>query len=159
IARGTTVTVEDTLVTVDHASALSAVPETFGPGVLHARHVTAIGVGALPSVAAMDIDASGGGIPTIDVPHSIFLNLQHRRFRRPGPGETATLAISASIFPHGADTVLGTGDTTLTEPQANLDVDPLLTPDYHLQDGSPAIDAAFSPPLAAGESATDLDGQ
>jgi hypothetical protein len=158
IARGTTVTVEDTLITVDNAAALSAIPET-SPGVLHARHVTAIGVGALPSSAGMNIDASGGGTATMDVTHSIFVNFQHGSFRRAGPGETATLAVSASILLHGADTVVGTGDTTFTEPQANLDVDPLLTADYHLQDGSPAIDAAFSPALAAGESATDLDGQ
>jgi hypothetical protein len=158
VARGTTVTVEDTLMLVDNgASGPSAQPQG-SPGVLHVRHVTVVNVGAIPAFAAMDVDSSAGGLAQMDVSHSIFVGFEHGTFRRAATGATATLAVSASIFRRDNDIVEGDGDTTLSEPQANLDVDPLLTADFHLQDGSPAIDAAFSPALGASESPTDLDG-
>jgi hypothetical protein len=59
--------------------------------------------------------------------------------------------------------VVGPGNTALTEPQPNVDADPqfvdALAGNYHLADSSPAIDAAYSPALAADELAVDLDGQ
>jgi hypothetical protein len=58
--------------------------------------------------------------------------------------------------------VQGAGDTTLSEPEPNIDADPLfvdaLAGNYELRDGSPAIDASYSPPLAPDESPTDLLG-
>jgi hypothetical protein len=156
-ARGTTVTVENTLVLADDASGLSALAEN-APGVLRARHVTVVSVGAFPAFAGMDVDSGNIGTATMDVSHSIFVGFQHASFRSAGLDFTATLAVSASVFARGTDLVQGAGDTTLSEPQANLDVDPLLTEEFRLQDGSPAIDAAFSPALAGSESATDLDG-
>ena len=158
LARGATVTIEDSLVLLNGASGLSAGPQG-GPGVVRARHVTVVSIGALPAFAGMDLDTSVGGVAQMEVSHSIFAgSFQHSSFRRASAGATSTLAISASIFDRDTGFTQGDGDTTLTEPQANLDVDPLLTADHHLQDGSPAIDAAFSPPLGATESPTDLDG-
>jgi hypothetical protein len=157
--RATTVTIEDSLVLVDSTEGVSVQPESSGPGTLVVRHVTVVNVGVLPGFAGMAVDSSGtGGVAQMQVSHSIFAGFEHASFRRAAPGGTATLAVSASIFARGNDLVMGDGDTTLTEPQANLDVDPLLTADFHLQDGSPAIDAPFSPPLGATESPTDLDG-
>ena len=71
-----------------------------------------------------------------------------------------TVSISASDYPAGAHLVEGAGTTTLTEPEPNIDADPLfvdaLAGNYELSDGSPAIDASYSPPLAPDESSTDL---
>ena len=73
-----------------------------------------------------------------------------------------TVSIRASDYPAGAHLVEGAGTTTLTEPEPNIDADPLfvdaLAGNYELSDGSPAIDASYSPPLAPDESPTDLLG-
>jgi hypothetical protein len=54
------------------------------------------------------------------------------------------------------------GSASFSEPESDIDADPLFTNDllgeFSLRAGSPSIDSAFSPPLAAGESTTDLNG-
>jgi hypothetical protein len=161
IARGTTVTVEDSLVLADTASALRAEPEA-GPGSIIVRQVTAVSVGATPAFAGIDVSADVGNNASADVRHSIIRGFANSMFRRAGPNLSATVSISASDYPFGADLVQGSGTTTLTQPEPNIDADPLfvdaLSGNYALQDGSPAIDATYSPPLAPDESPTDLLG-
>jgi hypothetical protein len=160
IARGTTVTVEDSLVLADSASALRAEPEG-GPGSIIVRQVTAVSVGVTPAFAGIDVDADIGNA-SADVRHSIIRGFQNSTFRRAAMNLAATVSISASDYPFGAHLVEGPGTTTLVEPEPNIDADPLfvdaLAGNYALHDGSPAIDAVYSPPLAPDESPTDLLG-
>jgi hypothetical protein len=154
--------VEDSLVLADTASALRAVslpgPR---PGSIIVRQVTAVSVGAVPAFAGIDVDASDANV-SADVRHSIIRGFQNSTFRRAAINLAATVSISASDYPFGAHLVEGAGTTTLTEPEPNIDADPLfvdaLSGNYQLSDGSPAIDASYSPPLAPDESPTDLLG-
>jgi hypothetical protein len=161
IARGTTVTVEDSLVLADTASALRAEPEA-APGSIIARQVTAVSVGVTPAFAGIDVSADVGNNASADVRHSIIRGFANSTFRRAAMNLSATVSISASDYPFGAHLVEGPGTTTLAEPEPNIDADPLfvdaLSGNYALQDGSPAIDATYSPPLAPDESPTDLLG-
>jgi hypothetical protein len=160
IARGATVTVEDSLVLADSASALRAEPEG-GPGSIIVRQVTAVSVGVTPAFAGIDVDADIGNA-SADVRHSIIRGFANSTFRRAAMNLSATVSISASDYPFGAHLVEGPGTTTLAEPEPNIDADPLfvdaLSGNYALRDGSPAIDATYSPPLAPDESPTDLLG-
>jgi hypothetical protein len=115
----------------------------------------------VPAFAGIDVDALDANV-SADVRHSIIRGFQNSTFRRAGMNVAATVSISASDYPFGAHLVEGPGTTTLTEPEPNIDADPLfvdaLAGNYQLSDGSPAIDAAYSPPLAPDESPTDLLG-
>jgi len=160
IARGTSVTVEDSLVLAEEASALRAGSEG-RPGTIVVRQVTAVSIGAVPAFAGIDVDADNANV-SADVRHSIIRGFQYSTFRRAAMNLAATVSISASDYPFSVHLVEGLGTTTLTEPEPNIDADPLfvdaLAGNYQLQDSSPAIDAAYSPPLAPDESPTDLLG-
>ena len=161
-ARGTNVTVEDSLVLVGGGGvfALRASSE-LGAGSLLVRQVTAVSVGATPAFAGISVDAEGANA-SADVRHSIIRGFMNSTSRSALVNTAATVSISASDYPFDAHLVQGAGTTTLTEPEPNIDADPLfvdaLAGNYELGVGSPAIDAAYSPPLAPDESPTDLLG-
>jgi len=161
-ALGTNVTVEDSLVVVSgRGDAVRAMSEGTHAGSLLVRQVTAVSVGATSAFAGISVDAESGNA-SADVRHSIIRGFENSTVRSANAGLAATVSFSACDYPFDAHLVQGAGDTTLTEPEPNIDADPLfvdaLAGNYELSDGSPAIDASYSPPLAPDESPTDLLG-
>jgi hypothetical protein len=165
IARGTQVTVDDSLVLSSQASALRAESEFSGSSAsLLARQDTIVAVGSAGSFAGLDCDASDpNATVSIDARHVIIRGFTDAVFQRAAMTSKATVSLAASDYQRGTDLAVGPGITTLTEPQPNIDTDPqfvdALAGDYHLADTSPAIDASYSPALAADEPLLDLDGQ
>jgi hypothetical protein len=136
---------------------------------LTARHLTIVGAGV---TAATGIEVSANNqAPTVartaTISHSIIRDVEtaiRTSTQDPAAPAPATTSIGASIFEAARVTTTsdGGGAATLLEPQANIDADALfadpLLGDFSLLTDSPAVDNAFSPPLASGESATDLAG-
>lgn len=161
-ALGTSVTVEDSLVVITGTGqAVRAASEGPHSGSLLVRQVTAVSVGATPGFAGISVDAENANA-SADVRHSIIRGFKNSTARSANIGFAATVSFSACDYPFNAHLVQGAGTTTLTEPEPNIDADPLfvdaLAGNYELGDGSPAIDASYSPPLATDESPTDLLG-
>jgi hypothetical protein len=136
---------------------------------LTARHLTIVGPG-ITTGTGVDVNATNQA-PTInrvaDVRHTIIRSVAtafRTRTADPAAPATATTSVSASLFEAARVTTTtgGGGAATFLQPQTNLDADPLfadpLRGDFTLLPDSPAIDASFSPPLAADESSTDRAG-
>ncbi|MFI5029010.1 MAG: choice-of-anchor Q domain-containing protein, partial [Solirubrobacterales bacterium] len=101
--------------------------------------------------------------PTVDVSLSVLRDLQLAFVSQATASASATVGVGASDFEAARHAESGNGGTaTFQQTHPNIDADPLfaseLLGDFSLRTGSPAIDSTFSPPLAAGESATDLAG-
>lgn len=162
LAAGAAVTIDDSLVAVSGGSGLSAEPLLGRVGSVLARHTTVVSVGATAAFAGLDVDTSGETVDaSIDVRSSIVRGFTNGSFRRAASGTRASVSLSGSDYSFGRDRIAGSGDTTLSQPQPNIDADPLFrdpSGDYSLKDGSPAIDAAYSPALSADEPAVDLPG-
>ena len=162
------VVVEDSLVRV------------FGTGVgLLARGDNQCG-GAQASVIARQLTIIGTGLPPgrpgrkqrrgsrARTPRSTSASrssaISRPRFGSEGfAGSSATILVGASDFEAARHVeVPGGGGASLAPIHPNIDADPLfvneLLAEFALGPGSPAIDSAFSPPLEAGESTTDLSG-
>jgi hypothetical protein len=163
------VTVEDTLVRVFETGIglLAEGDEQCGSGQaeLTARQVTVVGGGTGAGQTGADASAGvAGQSPRVDVSLSILRDLETVFLAEANAsGTTADIRVGASDFEAGRHQEVGAQGTPtfeLTEP--DIDADPLFTGEllgeFGLRLGSPAIDSAFSPPLAPGESATDLSG-
>jgi hypothetical protein len=139
------------------------------PASFSGRQLTIVGPGVATGIG-VEVSATNQapGIPrSAEIDHSIIRSVAtafRTRTQDPASTATATTSVSASDFEAARVTTTtgGGGAASFLQPQANIDADPLfadpLTSDFSLLPGSPAIDASFSPPLAAGESATDLAG-
>jgi hypothetical protein len=136
---------------------------------LTARHLTIVGPG-ITAATGIEVRANNQA-PTINrtatISHSIIRDVAtaiSTATQDPAAPATSTTSIGASIFEAArvTTTSAGGGAATFVQPQANIDADPLfadpLSADFSLRSGSPAVDNGFSPPLASGESATDLAG-
>jgi hypothetical protein len=168
LACNAPVTVEDTLVRVVEGVGLRAEGGEecgSGQGALTVRQVTIAGTGAgAGAVGAEAVAGASGQAPRVDVSLSIVRGVQTAfRTAANAPGTAPDTRVGASDFEaarHAEVGAQGTPTFEMTEP--DIDADPLFTAellgDFTLRPGSPAIDSAFSPPLAAGESATDLSG-
>jgi hypothetical protein len=128
------------------------------------RQLTVLGTGLTAGQIGAEAGSGvAGQTPSIDVSLSVFRNLQ-TAFRSEGTaGSTATVLVGASDFEAARHVeVPGGGTASFTQVHPNIDADPLfvneLSAEFALGAGSPAIDSAYSPPLEAGESATDLSG-
>ena len=129
-----------------------------------ARQLTILGTGLAAGQTGAEAAAGlAGQNPSIDVSLSVLRNLA-TAFRSEGfAGSSATILVGASDFEAARHVeVPGGGGASLAQIHANIDADPLfvneLLAEFALGPGSPAIDSAFSPPLEAGESTTDLSG-
>ena len=129
-----------------------------------ARQDTILGTGVASGQTGAEAAASvSGQTPAIDVSLSVLRDLQ-TAFRSLGSaGSTATVSVGASDFEAARHLeAQNGGGAAFAQTAPNIDADPLfvneLLGEFALRGGSPAIDSAFSPPLAAGESTTDLAG-
>jgi len=165
------VTVEDSLIRVfGNGTGLLAAGDNLcgtSQGSLVARQVTIVGTGT-GSAGGAEVGAAAeagapGQDPSVDVSLSILRDL-HLAFLAEGSANAAAAAaVGASDFEAGRHAELpGAGAASFAQAQPNIDADPLFTnellSEFTLRPGSPAIDSAYSPPLAPGESATDLNG-
>jgi hypothetical protein len=132
------------------------------PSPIDARHVTIVGPGT--ATPGSGVSARAGLVAaTVELRHSIVRDFQTSLdLETQAPTLTATVRVSASDFERARVSLSGTGTETLEEPQSNIDADPLFANaaagDFSLSAGSPALEAAFSDPLAIDESPTDLLG-
>jgi len=137
-----------------------------------ARHVTAVG----PGSDAVGARAVGACAPVSNAAQPASLTLENTILRGFGtdivrqgsddcdPGgpvapSTANVTAEYSIFDPGKVTQSGAG--VFDQPgMTNINVDPLFVGaiDFHLQSGSPAIDAGDPDPPGPGQSDLDLDG-
>jgi hypothetical protein len=132
---------------------------------IEVRNTTIIGPGTGISAAGAGVSAAdvlaGAQLPSLVLRDSIvfgFLSpLQCAQFN-PSGDDVPTLTVEYSNFPAtGSDIDAGCVDTFINP----SNVDPAFVnpaSDFHLQMGSPLIDAGTPGPLGGGESATDLDG-
>jgi hypothetical protein len=126
-----------------------------------ANHVSAYGHGDPGSIGILSSASGSGSAATVNVRNSIIRNFGYRLVRNASSGGTANASLSYSDFD-----LLGqqadSGSGTTTQGPGNIVADPLwVNPaagDFHLQGGSPAIDAGDPAGLAAGDSTTDLAG-
>jgi hypothetical protein len=162
------VTVEDSLIRVfGNGTGLLAAGDNLcgtSQGSLVARQVTIVGTGSAGAEVGAAAEAGAPGQdPSVDVSLSILRDL-HLAFLSEGSASAAAaVAVGASDFEAGRHAELpGAGAASFAQAQPNIDADPLFTnellSEFTLRPGSPAIDSAYSPPLAPGESATDLNG-
>jgi hypothetical protein len=131
---------------------------------LVARQATIVGTGTADGQVGVEVAGKvAGQQPAIDVSLSVLRDLQTAFRARGSSGASATIGVGASNFEAGRhiETPNG-GEANFLQRQPNVDADPLfageLLSEFTLRPGSPAIDSSFSPPLAPGESTTDLAG-
>jgi hypothetical protein len=162
------VTVEDSLVRVFGSGiGLLAAGENLcstEQGSMVARQVTIVGTGIAGGQVGVEAKAN---VPeqhlSVDVSLSILRDLQTTFVAQAVSAASAAIGVGASDFEAARHVEApGGGAATFEQTRPNIDADPLFTSDlqsdFSLRPGSPAIDSAYSPPLAPGESATDLNG-
>jgi hypothetical protein len=168
LACNSAVTVEDSLIRISGSGAgllafganLCGVAQSS----LAVREATIVGSGTGGAQVGAEAKAGvAGQSPSVDVSLSVLRGL-HVAFEALGTASaTATVSVGASDFEASRHLeMLGGGAAAFHVTQPNIDADPLfaseLLSEFTLSPGSPAIDSAFSPPLSAGESTTDLAG-
>ena len=134
-------------------------------GSIIARQVTIVGGGPLSnSVGVAAYSDNPGQHPRVDVVLSIVRGVT-TAFQAVGISPESSAMISAGASDFEASRVVEStisGSASVSEPEPDIDADPQFTSDllgeFGLRAGSPAIDSAYSPPLTADESATDLAG-
>lgn len=162
------VTIEDSLIRVTGSFGVGLEPVGGRCGStlpsVTARQVTIVGNGAAGQIGVRVVVGVAGQTPVADVSLSIVRDLATAfKAQTVTPG-VATIRVGASDFEAARHVeTSGAGGTAVFEQtQPNIDADPLfrdeLGGDFSLRSGSPAIDSAFSPPLAPGESSTDIEG-
>ncbi len=162
------VSVEDSLVRVVGAGTglLAAGSNLCGSSQssLLVRQVTVVGTGTGAGQVGAAAEAQADGQhPSVDVSLSILRDIHLAFLAEAGTDASAAVAVGASDFEAARHAELpGAGAATFSQTQPNLDADPRfgseLLSEFNLRPGSPAIDSAYSPPLAPGESTTDLAG-
>ncbi len=169
VACNAPATVEDTLIRISGAGiGLRAEgDERCGPaqGSLTARQDTVIGSGTASGATGAEASAGNSGqSPTLNVTLSVLRGVE-TAFKAAAlvSGSSAAVSVGASDFEAARHAEVSTlGPASFSQPEPNLDADPLfsdeLLGDFSLKPGSPAIDSTYSPPLAADESSTDLNG-
>jgi hypothetical protein len=162
------VTVEDSLIRLSsHGTGLRAEGANqcgTQQALMFARQMTIVGTGTADGQVGAEVNARlPSQAPEIELTFSIVRDV-----------ETAVRQVAessgASVFLVGATDFEGQrwtrteagGSVDWSEIILNVNSDPLFTDEllgnFTLRSGSPSIDSSISPPLAAGESATDLAG-
>jgi hypothetical protein len=161
------VTVEDTLIRLSGAHSVGVEAqgsEQCGPaqGSVAVGQTTIVGSGPGSHVGAVASAGVAGQHPTVDITLSVLRELESATVAAAQSSSSASVRVGASDFEASRHLETGPGSVSFEEPQPDIDADPAfseaLLGDFSLLPGSPAIDSSYSPPLAPGESTTDLAG-
>jgi hypothetical protein len=163
------VTIEDSLIRVTGSSGVGLEAEGGArcgsiPSSVTARQLTIVGNGAAGQVGVLVRVGVAGQTPVADLSLSIVRHLVTAFQTQTVTPGVATIRVGASDFEASRhfESSGGGGTAVFEQPQPNIDADPLFQDElagvFSLLPGSPAIDSSFSPPLAPGESPTDIEG-
>jgi hypothetical protein len=168
LACNSPVTVEDSLIRLFGAGigleAQGDEPCGTTQSALLARQVTIVGTGVDAGQVGAEASASVvGQSPSVEVVLSIVRQVETAFRAVSSAAAETTIRVGATDFEAGRHAEMpGPGSATFMQTGPDPDADPLfageLAGDFTLRPGSPAIDFPISPPLAPGESATDLAG-